>query len=434
MRSKPRSGIPALQVMEDSNFRTLWCVQLVVEMCRRLELLVLGLLIYQETNSPFQLGLILVFNYLPKSVLSPFCGTLADRFSRHRIIMLAQGLNIVAAAAICSLIVGGDLKPWHVYLATAVQGVSWAVQEPARRTAIFDMVGQGRLVNAVSLEQVSTTGGKLVGPLLGGVLVGLAGYGWAYGVAVAFHVVALAMLVFVTIPPLARTSVPETVFRGLAEVTGYTLRTPMLLGTLCIIVLMNALGFPVEQFVPAIGKDELGVGPMLVGLLVSALAMGQITAAAAMAFMRIDRNHGRLLMLGCLVVLVMGLMLAWSPVYALSFAVFSVSGCGQACFATMQGTMTLLWAPPHMRGRMMGLRSLCIGMGGPMGALQIGVLATILGTPWAISTSALAGMLLLLPPLLLTPLVFPGRGRQPGAAPATGEPRPAMLGEDSPNL
>ena len=183
----------------------------------------------------------------------------------------------------------------------------------------------------------------------------------------AFHVVALAMLVFVAIPPLTRTSAPETIFRGLAEVTGYTLRTPMLLGTLYVIVLMNALGFPVEQFVPAIGKDELGVGPMLVGLLVSALAMGQITAAAAMAFMRIERNHGRLLMLGFLVVLVMGLMLAWSPVYALSFAVFSVSGCGQACFATMQGTMTLLWAPPHMRGRMMGLRSLCIGMGGPHG-------------------------------------------------------------------
>ena len=419
--------------MEDSNFRTLWCVQLVVELCRRLELLVLGILIYQETNSPFQLGLILVFNYLPKTVLSPFCGTLADRFSRHRTLMLAQVLNIGAAGAVCFLIVAGRLEPWHVYLATAMQGISWAVQEPARRTAIFDIVGQGRLLNAVSLEQVSTTGGKLIGPLLGGVLVGLAGYRWAYGTVVALHAAALAMLAFVTIPPLTRTSASETVLRGLAEVTSYTFRSPMLLGTLYVIVLMNALGFPVEQFVPAIGKDELRVGPVLVGLLVSALAMGQITAAAAMAFMRIDRNHGRLLMLGSLVVLVMGLMLAWSPVYALSFAVFAVSGCGQACFGTMQGTMTLLWAPPHMRGRMMGLRSVCIGMGAPLGAIQIGLVATALGTPWAISTSSLAGMLLLLPPLLLSPLVFPRLARQPGAGQGASEPRRARLGEDSPN-
>ena len=279
---------------------------------------------------------------------------------------------------------------------------------------------------------MSTTGGKLIGPLLGGVLVGLAGYQWAYGVAVAFHVVALAMLAFVIIPPLTRASVPETVFRGLAEVTGYTLRTPMLLGTLYVIVLMNAMGFPVEQFVPAIGKDELGVGPVLVGLLVSALAMGQITAAAAMAFMRIDRNHGRLLMVGSLVIMLMGLMLAWSPVYALSFAVFAISGCGQACFGTMQGIMTLLWAPPDMRARMMGLRSVCIGIGAPMGALQIGLVATVLGTPWAISVSSLAGMLLLLPPLLLTPLVFRGLARR--SPPATGEPGRVVLGEDSPNL
>ena len=186
--------------MEDGNFRTLWYVQLIVELCRRLELLVLGILIYQETSSPFQLGLILVFNYLPKTVLSPFCGALADRFSRHRILLLAQALNIGAAGAIGLLIVAGRLDPWHVYLATAVQGVSWSVQEPARRTAIFDIVGQGRLLNAVSLEQVSTTAGKLIGPLLGGVLVGLAGYQWAYATVVSLHAVALAMLAFVAIP------------------------------------------------------------------------------------------------------------------------------------------------------------------------------------------------------------------------------------------
>ena len=433
MRSRPRSGIPALQLMEDGNFRTLWYVQLIVELCRRLELLVLGILIYQETSSPFQLGLILVFNYLPKTVLSPFCGALADRFSRHRILLLAQALNIGAAGAIGLLIVAGLLDPWHVYVATAVQGVSWAVQEPARRTAIFDIVGQGRLLNAVSLEQVSTTAGKLIGPLLGGVLVGLAGYQWAYATVVTLHAVALAMLAFVAIPPLTRAEASETVLKGLAEVTRYTFRSPMLLGTLYVIVLMNALGFPVEQFVPAIGKDELEVGPVLVGLLVSALAMGQITAAAAMAFMRIDRNHGRLLMLGSLVVLVMGLLLAWSPVYALSFAVFAISGCGQACFGTMQGTMTLLWAPADMRGRMMGLRSVCIGTGAPLGAIQIGLVATALGTPWAISTSSLAGILLLVPPLLLSPLVFQGLARRPGSGQGAGDPGRGMPGEGSPN-
>jgi MFS family permease len=169
-------------------------------------------------------------------------------------------------------------------------------------------------------------------------------------------------------------------------------------------------------------------------LLVSGLALGQITAGAAMAFMRIDRYHGRVLMAGCLAVLLMALLVAWSPWYALSFAAFVVSGFGMACFSTMQSSITLLWSPPEMRGRMMGLRSLCIGLGTPLGTLQIGLLAAALGTPWAVSTSVLAGLLFLLPALLLTPLVFRWRREAPGAGVAAGVKGRAILGEGPPKI
>ncbi len=84
----------------------------------------------------------------------------------------------------------------------------------------------------------------------------------------------------------------------------------------------------------------------------------------------------------------------------------------------MQSSITMLSAPREMRGRMMGLMSFCIGVGTPLGALEIGAAAAIFGTTLAISVNALAGLFLMIPALLLTPLVW-----QP-AAPPTPAPAP----------
>jgi MFS family permease len=175
---------------------------------------------------------------------------------------------------------------------------------------------------------------------------------------------------------------------------------------LYITIVMNALAFPVQQFIPAIGRDHLEVGPALVGLLVAAEGFGQLAAAVVIASTRSLRYHGRVFTLGSLVVLVMAILFVWSPWYVLSFALLTIGGIGQAGFGTMQSTIAMLSAPKEMRGRMMGLLSLCIGVGTPLGTAEIGAVAASFSTQWAISVNALAGLLLLLPALVLTPLVW----------------------------
>jgi len=108
----------------------------------------------------------------------------------------------------------------------------------------------------------------------------------------------------------------------------------------------------------------------------------------------------------------MAILFVWSPWYALAFLVLTIGGIGQAGFGTMQSSITMLSAPRPMRGRMMGLMSFCIGLGTPLGTLEIGAVAAAFSTQWAISVNALAGLFLMIPALLLTPLV-----RQPAAPP-----------------
>ena len=185
----------------------------------------------------------------------------------------------------------------------------------------------------------------------------------------------------------------------------FALGSRELLGMLYVTVIMNGLAFPVQQFVPAVGRDHLNVGVGLVGVLVAADGVGQLAGAGVLALSRDFRSRGRVFVMGSLLVLVIVILFVWSPWYALSFLILSIGGLGQAGFSTMQSAITMLAAPPDMRGRMMGLLSFCIGVGTPFGGLEMGAIAAAFTLQGAISANVAAGMLLMLPALVLTPLI-----------------------------
>ena len=407
MEPQRRGGSPVSAVLRNADFRLIWWVGTLHEFARRMELLVLSWLILQVTDSYLQLGLVLVFNNLPRPLISLFSGLLADRVNRHRILFAAQLVKTLTVALILYVIAFDFdlLRPWHVFLAITVQGAAKTIEDPSRRTAIMDIVGERRLVNALSLDVISNTAGKIAGPLLGGVLLDTVDFSGAYVVVLAVHTLNLGMVARLQIPLQQTSRLDVSVLRSLGEAIGYAVRSPMLVGLLYVTILMNALAFPVQQFIPAIGRDHLGVGATLVGLLVAAEGFGQLGGAGLMSITRRVRFHGRVFVAGSVAVLALTLIFVWSPWYTLAFVIRAIGGIGQSGFSTMQSTITMLAAPQGMRGRMMGLLSFCIGVGTPLGALEIGALAAVFSIRGAISANAIAGLLLIVPALVFTSLI-----------------------------
>ena len=103
----------------------------------------------------------------------------------------------------------------------------------------------------------------------------------------------------------------------------------------------------------------------------------------------------------------------------MAFTLLVLSGIGQAGFSTMQSSIMMLASPPDMRGRMMGLLSVCIGLGHPVGGLIVGTMAGAFTVPLAISVNAAAGLGLLLPAMAVTPLLWRPLTPQTPAAPQT---------------
>ena len=397
-----------MSVLQNADFRLIWYVGTMGEFGRRMELLVLSWLILQSTDSYFQLGLVLAFNNLSRPMISMFTGYIADRFPRGRVLIVGQALNVLTTATLLAVIAYDFelIESWHVFLAVFIQGVTKAIEDPSRRTAIFDIVGQRRLVNALSLDVISHNIGKMAGPIVGGIILGAAGFTEAYAFLLAIHISNLALMTKLRIPNYQGLAQIEPVVRSLKVAVGYAWRSPVLIGLFYITVVMNALAFPVQQFIPAIGRDHLGVGITMVGLLVAADGFGQLAGAGIMAISRDMRYHGRVFVLGSTGVLLMGIIFVWSPWYALTFGLLTLSGIAQSGFSTMQSAVTMLATPHDMRGRMMGLLSVCIGAGTPLGALEMGAVASAVSIQWAISLNAFAGLILLLPAIAISPLLW----------------------------
>ena len=405
--------VPTLVVLEDSNFRTVWYASTLVELSRRMDLLVLSLFILDTTESVFQLFLVAVFLHLPRPFLSLISGVMADRFNRKRIWLASQSLSSLSALAMLTLLAADLLQPWQVFAAASLQGTTKALEDPSRRTAMFDIVGPGRVISAMSLETISNTIGKMAGPILAGVMIAFVSFTGSYSVVLAVHLLALSLLMGVKIPQRPGAArVVEPVWSSILESIRYAFRSRTLLGLLYITIVMNAIVFPIQQSVPAIGQYHLEVGPALVGLLASADGFGILAAAAVIGAMQNHPYQGRMFMVGALGIVITGLLFVWSPWYALAFTLLAIGGIGSAGYGTMQSSMTMLESPPEMRGRMMGLLSICIGIGSPLGTLETAFMAAAFSTQWAISVNLVVALLLCVPAIVLTPLVWQRSAQQ----------------------
>ena len=408
MRPIPGIRGTAVDLMRERDFRIIWSVGILAEFGRRNEILVWSLLILEVIEAPAAyLMLLWVFNNLPRPFVSSIAGYIADRFPRQRVMLLMQASNVVSVAGLLALMLYSleSLQSWHIFVVAFIQGTTKAIEDPSRRTGIFDIAGRERLVNAMSLDVIAQNVGKMIGPVVGGLLIEFGGYPAAYIFLLFVHADNLLLISRVRIPEVSLRAALPPIWRGMANAFGFAWKTEVLVGMLTITIVMNAWAFPLQQFIPAVGTDLLVVGPSLVGLLVAADGFGHLAGAAMMASTRGIRFHGRYFAFGSIFVLLVSAAYVWSSWYAAAFALLLVSGLGQAGFSTMQSSIMMLVSPPAMRGQMMGLLSFCIGVANLLGALEIFFVVSILTLQQTISLHALAALALLVPAIAFTPLV-----------------------------
>ena len=386
-----------LEPLRDPRYRLLWLTGLCANIVRWMDLLVLGWIALALTNSPLMVGVAAFSRTAPMMILGPFAGVLADRLPRVRVMIAVQTLT-AAATAVLALLFAAGLGTFGVLVAVEVViGAAWVLDFPCRRTVLFAVVGRERLTTAVSLESMSMQLAKMVGPLLGGLLLARVGPTACYVALAGLSLGALAgargLEQRIALPGSPDSDpVLASMAEGLREVRAH----PIILGVLAITVLMNTLVFPYQQMLPVFARDVLHIGPAALGLLVATEGFGALLASLVIGARGGRVDHPRLFAGSAVAGGLFLLGFALSPWYALSLAIQLGIGVAESGFGTMQSAMILLAAPERARGRAMGILTACIGTQ-PLGSLWIGFLASRTGAPFATALNAALAVLLMIP-------------------------------------
>jgi MFS family permease len=328
---------------------------------------------------------------LPMGLLGAFLGAWAERIERRTtliVVVLTMGAN---SLALCLLAHAGMLEVWHLALTSFLNGLGWATDNPVRRVMIGDAVGSARMGSAMSLDVGASNASRMVGPTIGGLMLGSVGIAGAFALSVALYAVAMVAALRITYRNNEGTgagSVLARIKEGLVLVRG----DKRLVGTLVVTVIYNVFAWPFTSMIPVIGRDRLGLGPEGVGLLTSLDGIGAFAGAVLLGIFLKPSWYGRAYLGGVISYMAMLTVFALTPDAAVAGACLLLIGLGGAGFSTMQATLVYLAAPAEMRSRILGVLSVCIGTG-PIGFIWLGLLAEEIGAHWATAATGITGLL-----------------------------------------
>jgi MFS family permease len=381
-------------LMRDGGFCRLWLCGALTGVLRWLELLVVAVFTLQATGSALMVSLLTCARMAPLIVFGMVIGALADRFDRKTLLLLGLASLVLAALAQAALAWHGQLTLWHVALGALLSGLLWSAEFPVRRTLLGEIAGHGRLGQAMALDSATSNATRMVGPALGGLVLDRLGIEGAMLLAALLY-----GLAFVIVWPLAA---PARSAAGALRLLD-TLREgwqavrlrPLIMATLAVTLIVNLWGFAYITMVPVIGERQLGLDPVLIGVLASTEGLGALIGALLVGAFARPAAYTRIYFYASLVFLLAVIAFGLSTSLALSFVLMLLCGIAISGFAVMQGTLSFLAAPAAVRARVMGLVTVTIG-GAPLGMLHVGLLADWLGGGPAVVVMAAEGVIALL--------------------------------------
>lgn len=387
------SARPA-SLLRERDYVLVWAVSLAMSVVRWLEVLAIGVYGYQLTQSAFLVTLLGMARMVPMALLSLWIAHLADRLARRTGLVLTIALQLACAAAVTALALAGELVLWHLAIASFVSGIAWASDSPIRRMLIGEIVGQHRMGRAMAIDVASNNACRMLGPAMGGALLAALGIAGAFGLGAILYLAALLTALAIRRRGITSAAGHGSTLSRLLAGLAIARASPRLVGVLLVTVIFNMFGWPYTSLVPVVAQDQLMLGPVGIGLLAALDGAGSLTGAVAIALFAREASYAAIYAGGVALFLVtlVAFALATDPVLA-GVALF-LNGLGGAGFAAMQTTLVYLWSPPELRGRMLGVLGLCIGVS-PLGFLQVALLTRWLSAETTVVAIGAAGLLAL---------------------------------------
>jgi MFS family permease len=406
VRLLSRVAVDVSPLRESRDLRLLLGGELITGLGTQAALVALPYQLYVETHSAFLTGLLGAVELVPLMSMALLGGALADRRDRRRLLLMIQVALVLGASGLAALTYAGSPPIAALYVLGGAMAGFGAVQNVTAASIVPNLVPVEQLRSALALNYGMNTLTQVVGPAVGGVLIGVLGLGAAYTIdAASCLAIFAAVWAMSPQPPRGAVAEPEAVLRSIVEGLRFVRGNHALLGSFAIDLLAMTFGMPRALFaVLSVSVYHTGAGGT--GLLYASVAAGATVAALTTGWLAHARRLGRI---------VIWAVVAWGVAIALAgaagslwlaAALLALAGAADSISAVCRSSINQSVTPDHLRGRMSSVFTLVVTSGPRLGDVESGSVAALTSARTSVISGGLAcvagvGLILLAFPALL---------------------------------
>jgi MFS family permease len=382
-----RRRLPA--ALHERDFALLWVTNIITGLAMQMILVAVGWQVYAIHRDPFDLGLIGLVEFVPLLVLALPAGQLADVVPRRLIIAVSLALDAAVAALLLAVTVSGADTLWPYLALAAASGIAAGLSAPALRALLPELVPTGLMAEAMALRSVGWQISVVAGPAIGGVIFSVSPT-LLYALSAGFFAVGVMLVIALRKRPAAR--LPGTEAPGFSSLVGgirFLARTRMVLGAILLDLFAVLFGGAIA-LAPVFARSILHVGPIGLGTLRTAPAVGALAAALLLARRPLRTPAGPTLIAVVTLFGVCMIVFGLSRSLPLSLAALAFSGFVDMISVNIRSTTVALVTPNELRGRVTAVEMVFISASNELGAFESGVVASLVGTTTCVVAGGVA--------------------------------------------
>ncbi|MSO57573.1 MAG: MFS transporter [Thermoleophilia bacterium] len=387
------------------DFRLFWAAVFTLSLAAQMAAVAIGWQVYEISGRALDLGLIGLFEFLPLPLLALPAGQLADRVSRRLLYATSAAIYIAVLGGLLAITLAEVRATWPYFALAFLTGIAWALGWPASRALSPSLVPGELLPRAMAQYSAAWQIASVAGPALGGLLF-VVGPSLTYATAIVLTAVAFGSVLAIRDRGAALVSTATPTLRELLAGVALVRRTPVLLGAISLDLFAVLFGGAVA-LLPVFAKDILEVGPVGLGALRSAPAVGALIAALVLARRPLAGNVGRILLMAVGAFGVSMVVFGLSRSFALSLAALVFGGGTDMVSVVLRATILPLVTPDELLGRANAVEMVFISASNELGAFESGAAAALVGVVPAVVIGGCATIVI----ALLWGRVFPSLAR-----------------------
>ncbi len=378
--------LPAtLRALRYRNFQLFFSGQLISLIGTWMQNVAQAWLVYRLTGSSVLLGSVSFAGQIPVFLMAPLGGIVADRFSRHRIVIATQTASLLLAFVLAALTLTGLVHIWQIFVLAALLGVVNSFDIPARQAFLMDMVGREDLINAIALNSSMFNASRVIGPAIAGILVARIGEGWCFFANGVSYIAVIAGLLGMTVEAHKGVKQPGSPLADVVEGFRFVMHSAPIHHLMILLGILSVTGMPYAVLMPIFADRILHGGAEGLGVLMGSTGVGALGGALLLASRQSVRGLGRWVAISAASFGASLIAFAISRSFWLSCALLLPAGFAMMVEMGSSNTLIQTMSPDHLRGRVMSVYSMMFMGMAPVGALLSGLAAGRWGAPAAVA-------------------------------------------------